>query len=266
MRMNLTGRVAVITGAGRGLGKAIALAFELSGANVTLFSLLEDELKDIAADLEKLGGEYLLHTGDVSDEHDAASVVAETFARFSRIDILVNNAGIIGPARFLEDAVPSEWKQTLDVNLTGSYLFCREVIPYMIKQGGGKIINIVSGLGQMPFPRFCAYSVSKAGLIQLTRSLSEELNPFNIQVNAIDPGLMDTTMGNEIRAMGPDVLGKGLYNRMIGYKEQGILKDPRDIADLAAFLASSDSGDMTGHIGTPKYYRTLGWKPSEPNI
>src|SRR5208337_1894918 len=112
MRMNLTGRVAVITGAGRGLGKAIAFAFELSGANVTLFSLLEDELKDIAADLEKLGGEYLLHTGDVSDEYDAASVVAETFARFSRIDILVNNAGIIGPARFLEDAVPSEWKQT----------------------------------------------------------------------------------------------------------------------------------------------------------
>ena len=264
--MNLTGRVAIVTGAGRGLGKAISIAFELSGANVTLFSLLKNELDDVSADLDKLGGEYLLHAGDTTDQQEVESVVEETMNRFGRIDILVNNAGIIGPARFLEDALPSQWKQTLDINLTGCYLFCRNVLPSMVSHGSGKIINIVSGLGQMPFPRFCAYSVSKAGLIQLTRSLSEELKPFNIQVNAVDPGLMDTAIGSDIRAMGPDVLGEGLYNQMIEYKEQGILKEPKGVADLVAFLASSDSGDMTGHIGTLKYYRRLGWNQSEPLV
>ena len=131
--MNLTGRVAIVTGAGRGLGKAISLAFELSGANVALFSLLKDELDDVSADLDKLGGEYLLHAGDTTDEQEVASVVAETISRFGRIDILVNNAGIIGPARFLEDTLPTDWKQTLDVNLTGCYLFCRKVLPHMVR-------------------------------------------------------------------------------------------------------------------------------------
>jgi 3-oxoacyl-[acyl-carrier protein] reductase len=261
--MNLKDRVAIVTGAGRGLGKAISLAFEVSGAKVALFSLLKDELVEVSADIERLGGEYLLHAGDAMDEHEVESVVAETMLRFGRIDILVNNAGIIGPARFLEDALPAVWKQTLDVNLTASYLFCRMVLPHMLNHGGGKIINIVSGLGQMPFPRFCAYSVSKAGLIQLTRSLSEELKSFNIQVNAVDPGLMDTAIGNDIRSMGPDMLGDGLYSQMIGYKEQGILKEPREVADLVAFLASIDSGDMTGHIGTLKYYHHLGWGQRE---
>ncbi len=264
--MNLTGRVAIVTGAGKGLGKAVSLAFELSGANVALFSLLKGELDDVSGDLDKLGGDYLLHAGDTTDEQEVESVVAETISRFGRIDILVNNAGIIGPARFLEDALPADWKRTLDINLTGCYFFCRRVLPHMISHGGGKIINIVSGLGQMPFPRFCAYSVSKAGLIQLTRSLSEELRIFNIQVNAVDPGLMDTTLGNDIRAMGSDVLGVGLYNQMIEYKEQGILKDPREVADLITFLASPDSGDMTGHIGTLKYYHRLGWSKIEPLV
>lgn len=264
--MTLTGRSAIVTGAGRGLGKAISMAFELSGVNVALFSLEKDELYDVSADLERLGGEYLIHAGDATDEHEVKAVVAETMGRFGRIDILVNNAGIIGPARFLEDTLPALWKQTLDVNLSGSYLFCRAVIPHMLSHGGGKIINIVSGLGQMPFPRFCAYSVSKAGLIQLTRSLSEELKPFNIQVNAVDPGLMDTSIGDNIRTMGPDVLGDDLYNKMNEYKKQGILKDPSEVADLVVFLAAPDSGDMTGHIGTLKYYHQLGWRAGKPLV
>ncbi len=258
--MELAGMTAMVTGAGRGLGREICLAFARAGANVTMYSLLRKELEEMAAGLSNINDEHLIVEGDVSLKHDVVSAVAQTMTRFGGIDVLVNNAGILGPARFLEDTTPEQWEKTLAVNLTGSYLFIREVIPYMIKQGGGTIINIVSGLGQMPFPRLCAYSVSKAGLIQLTRSLSEELKPFNIRVNGIDPGLMDTNLGNDIRLMGPDLLGAELHSRMIEYKEQNILKDPADVAELAVYLASKDSGTITGHIGTMRYYQKQGWK------
>lgn len=250
----------MVTGAGRGLGKEISLAFARAGARVSMFSLLRKELEEAAADIKKINDEYILVEGDASRKHDAVSTVAQTITRFGGIDVLVNNAGIIGPARFLEETTPEQWEKTLAVNLTGSYLFTREVIPHMIRQGGGTIINMVSGLGQMPFPRFCAYSVSKAGLIQLTRSLSEELKPFNIRVNGIDPGLMDTSLGGDIRKMGPELLGEELHNRMVEYKEHNILKNPSDVAELAVYLASKDSGGITGHIGTMRYYQKLGWK------
>jgi len=257
---DLENMTAVVTGAGRGLGREISLAFARAGARVSLFSLSGDELEETVAEIRKIGSEFIIFQGDVIREHDVAAVTAETLKRFGGINILVNNAGIIGPARFLEDTNPKSWARILAVNLTGSYLFCREVIPLMKERGGGVIINIVSGLGQMPFPRFCAYSVSKAGLIQLTRSLSEELGPYNIRVNGIDPGLMDTNLGEEIRSMGSSVLGKELYNRMVEYKEQNVLKNPQDVAELAVFLASQRSAGMSGHIGTLRYYRDHGWK------
>jgi 3-oxoacyl-[acyl-carrier protein] reductase len=228
-----------------------------------MFSLLREELERAVADIKAINAEHLIVAGDISLKQHAVSAVVQTITRFGAIDVLVNNAGIIGPARFLEDTTPEKWEKTLAVNLTGSYLFTREVIPYMIRQGGGIIISIVSGLGQMPFPRFCAYSVSKAGLIQLTRSLSEELKPFNIRVNGIDPGLMDTNLGNDIRLMGPDLLGEELHSRMVEYKEHNILKDPSAVAELAVYLASKDSGGITGHIGTMRYYQKLGWKGTD---
>jgi len=257
---DLENMTAVVTGAGRGLGREISLAFARAGARVTLYSLSRNELEEAAADIREITSEFAIIQGDVTREHDVASVTAETLKRFGGINILVNNAGIIGPARFLEDTNPKSWARIIAVNLTGSYLFCREVIPHMKERGGGVIINIVSGLGQMPFPRFCAYSVSKAGLIQLTRSLSEEQGPYNIRVNGIDPGLMDTSLGEEIRSMGSSVLGEELYNRMVEYKEQNVLKNPQDVAELAVFLASQRSAGMSGHIGTLGYYRDHGWK------
>jgi NAD(P)-dependent dehydrogenase (short-subunit alcohol dehydrogenase family) len=261
--METAGMTTMVTGAGRGLGKEICLAFARAGARVSMVSLLSTELEETAVDIKKIGNEYILVEGDVSQKHDAVSAVAQTINLFGGIDVLVNNAGILGPARFLEDTTPEQWEKTLAVNLTGSYLFTREVIPHMIRQGGGAIINIVSGLGQMPFPRLCAYSVSKAGLIQLTRSLSEELKPFNIRVNGIDPGLMDTSLGGDLRKMGPELLGEELHNRMVHYKEHNILKNPSEVAGLAVYLASKDSGGITGHIGTMRYYQELGWESTD---
>ena len=118
----------------------------------------------------------------------------------------------------------------------------------------------------MPFPRFCAYGVSKAGIIQLTRSLSEELKEKNIQVNAIDPGVMDTGMQDEIRKLSPSVLGDALHRNFHVYKETGSLKDPAEVANLAVFLASSSSDRLSGYTGTLKDYVRLGWKPENVTI
>ncbi|MBW1781786.1 MAG: SDR family oxidoreductase [Deltaproteobacteria bacterium] len=257
--MEVKDRVAVITGGGRGLGRAIALTMSHEGARIVIMGRTGSSLDDTAGTIIRQGGECLPVKGDVSRERDVRSMVDQALERFSRIDILVNNGAVIGPARFLEDAEPPAWKKTLAVNLTGPYLCSREVVPIMGRQGAGKIINIASGLGQMPFPRFCAYAVSKAGLIQLTRSLSEELKPLNIQVNAIDPGVMDTGMQEAVRALGSGVLGDEIHRSFVSYKEDGGLRDPEAVAPLVVFLASFRSDGLTGRYGSMADYRRLGF-------
>jgi NAD(P)-dependent dehydrogenase (short-subunit alcohol dehydrogenase family) len=215
-----------------------------------------EELEETARQME---GETFAFTGDVSKPEDVSRMIGETRERFSGMDILVNNAGIIGPVRFLEDTDDRSWRRTLGVNLNGAFYFAKAVIPVMRKQGWGKIINIVSGLGHMPFPRFCAYSVSKAGLIQLTLSLSDELRDLGIRVNAIDPGVMDTKMQQELRDMGPEVLGESIFREFVEYQKRGELKDPAEVARLVVFLASSEADHLTGRVGTLSDYKRLGW-------
>ena len=255
--MKLEGRTAIVTGAGRGLGRAIALAVSREGARTAIISRSADELREVARQME---GESFVFTGDVSRPEDVSRMVRETRERFSSIDILVNNAGMIGPMRFMEDAEERSWRKTLDVNLNGAFFFAKAVVPLMRDQGGGKIINIVSGLGRMPFPKLCAYSVSKAGLIQLTLSLSDELKDLGIRVNAIDPGVMDTKMQREIRSLGAEVLGESIHRHFMQYKEEGHLKDPAEVARLAVFLASSDADHLSGQVGTLDDYRNHGWR------
>ena len=255
--MKLVGKVAIVTGAGRGLGRAIALAMSKEGARMAIISRSADELEEPARQMQ---GESFVFTGDVSKPEDVSRMVRETQERFSSIDILVNNAGIIGPVRFVEDSDDRSWRKTLDVNLNGAFFFAKSVVPLMKEKGGGKIINIVSGLGRMPFPRFCAYSVSKAGLIQLTLSLSEELKDLGIRVNAIDPGVMNTKMQQELRSMGVEVLGEAISRHFIEYKKEGHLKDPGEVARLAVFLASSEADHLNGQVGTLNDYRNRGWR------
>lgn len=217
----LKGKVAIITGAGRGLGQAIAEAMSKEGAKITIMSRSMHELKAVAEKIRYHGGSVLEIQGDISSEPSVLEIVAKTKKAFSTADILVNNAAVIGPA---------------------------------------KIINITSGLGQRPYPRFCAYGVSKAGLIQLTRSLSEELREWNIQVNAIDPGVMNTNMQSDIRKFDKKILGSDVYQRYHILYEQGMLKDPKEVAPLAVYLASAAADHLTGHNGTPEYYKELGFK------
>lgn len=257
--MKLTDKAAIVTGAGRGLGRAIALGFARQGARVTLVSRDRPALEDLSREIKRLGSDCLVVSGDVVDEETVREAVDRTAATFGAVDVLVNNAATIGPPRFVDEVPEEAWRRALQVNLHAPILFCRLVTPLMRAGKGGKIINIVSGLGQMPFPRFCAYSVSKAGLIQLTRSLSAELAPHNIQVNAIDPGMMDTAMGEEIRRMGPGELGEELDEQFRHMKELGRLKTPEKVVPLVIFLAAAESDFLSGEVGTLDHYREMGW-------
>jgi NAD(P)-dependent dehydrogenase (short-subunit alcohol dehydrogenase family) len=150
----------------------------------------------------------------------------------------------------------------MDINLKGYFLFSKAVIPHMMGQEKGKIINVTSGLGVMAMPLFGGYSIAKAGVIHLTRILAEELRDFNIQVNGLDPGVMDTKMQEELRNLGPEVLGNDIYAEFSGYKEKGILKPPERVAQLAVFLASEASDSITGENGTASHYKGIGYEGS----
>ena len=253
--MKLDRKVSVITGAGRGLGRAIAVAMAREGAYTTIISRSLKELTGLKDEIEEAGGETMVVKGDVSREDDVNRMVVETMRRFGRIDILVNNAAVIGPARFVEDADSGAWEKTIGINLNGAFYCSHTICPIMVRQGGGKIVSIASGLGRMPFPRFCAYSVSKAGIIQLTRSLSEEFKARNIQVNAIDPGVMDTGMQKQIRDLGPEKLGQAVYESFVEYKKKDLLKDPGEVARLAVYLSSTEADHLTGYYGTLNDYK-----------
>ena len=151
--MQLEKKTAMITGGGRGLGRAAAMAMAREGACVSIMARTREDLEETARLVKDLGGEILVLRGDVSRERDVLRLKDKTLKHFSRIDILVNNAAVIGPVRFMEDADSASWKKTVAVNLHGPFFCCRAVVPVMREKGGGKIINIASGLGQMPFPR-----------------------------------------------------------------------------------------------------------------
>jgi 3-oxoacyl-[acyl-carrier protein] reductase len=257
--MKLEEKVAVITGAGRGLGRAIALAFAEEGARVVIVSRSREEIDRVAGEINAMGSKVLALRGDVSRSGEVSRLMQEVMNRFSRLDILVNNASVMGPPRFLQDADVESWEKAIAINLHGVFFCSREAALIMSRQRGGKIINITSGLGQMPYPRFCAYAVSKAGVSQMTRSLAEELKECRIQVNAIDPGVMDTRLQKDLRNLGASVLGKDIHEHFLQYEREGRLKDPAVVASLAVFLASPEADHLTGHIGTLDSYRHLGW-------
>jgi len=258
--MRLKGKVAIVTGAGRGLGRASSLEMAKEGASLVILSRTPLELKETAKSIKTLGAEVIPITADVSKPKDIERVVDRTIKHFKKVDILMNNAAIIGPVSPVFMIDQKEWEEALNINLRGPYLFSKEVIPYMIKRGRGKIVNITSGLGEVVMPPFAAYSVSKAGLIHLTKIMAEELEYHNIQVNGLDPGVMATKMQEEIRNFGPDILGNEIYNEFVSMKERGILKPPEKIAPLAVFLASDESDQVTGENGTEKHYRRFGYK------
>jgi len=252
----LAGKVAVVTGGGRGLGRAAALAFAAAGAAVTVVSRTERDLQEVASLVGD--GHSLVVTGDVGEEMIAERVVAATVAKFGGVDILLNNAAIAGPLRRLEEVSAAEWDTALAVNLRSTFLFVHAVAPWMRRRGGGAIINVTSGLGSSTLSPFGLYCIAKGGLNQLTRILAQELRDAGIRVNGLDPGIMDTGMQAEIRAAGPQTLGTGTWQRFVAYKVNGLLDPPETAARLALFLADPPSS-LTGEIGDADHYASFGF-------
>lgn len=258
--MKLKGKIAIITGAGRGLGKASAMEMAMQGASLIILSRTLSELKQTADEIKALGATVISIKTDVSKSKDIEKVVSLSLSYFGRIDILMNNAAIIVPIKPLFRLEEREWQRILDINLTAVLLFSKAVIPHMMKQGGGKIINVTSGLGEMVMPLFGAYSITKAGLIHLTKIMAEELKEYNIQVNGLDPGVMDTRMQEDLRGLGPEILGEKAYRDFLAMKQMGQLKSPEKVARLALFLASEESDSINGEIGTETFYKKIGYR------
>ncbi|HKL17293.1 MAG TPA: 3-oxoacyl-ACP reductase family protein [Patescibacteria group bacterium] len=238
--MTLKNKVAIVTGARRGIGKAIALELAKKGASVVVSDINLEEQKQVVEEIKELGQKALAIKADVTSREEVENMVQKTIDKFGRIDILVNNAGISGLKPF-QDITEEDWDKVLDINLKGNFLCTKAVSKHMIKQESGKIISIASIAGKVGFRNASAYCASKAGIVNLTKELALELAPKNINVNAIAPGIIKTKMTED---MLEDENQKKALMQSIPLNRAG---GPEEIGKAAAFLASNDADYITGH-------------------
>ena len=244
--MKLAGKVAIITGAGRGIGRAIALAFALEGADVLVASRTLSEVTATAEGVRALGRNALALKVDVSNRDEVDLMVAQGLEEFGKVDILVNNAGTYGSIGPLVDNDPEKWVQTVGINLFGAFYCTRAVLPFMIRERRGKIINLSGGGAASPLPNFSAYAASKAAIVRLTETLAQEVEPFNVQVNAIAPGAVNTGLVNDVLAAGAAAGEKMLAQVRRQMEDGGV--PPERAAALAVFLASEESCGLSGRL------------------
>jgi len=238
--LRLKGKVAIITGGARGIGKAIALKFAYEGASIVLVDVLEDELYGSAREIKDIGSEVLVIKADVSIVSELEKIVSNAIKLFNKIDILVNNAGIFSHSS-LEELTEEQWHRVIDVNLKSALFLSKYVAIYMKKQGGGKIINIASTAGITGgYYAGIDYSISKAGIITLTKALARRLAKYNIKVNAIAPGIIDSPMTRS--------WPKEVIEDLVKKIPLGRLGKPEDVANVAAFLASDEADYITGQV------------------
>ena len=237
----LTDEVCIITGAGKGFGKAIAKKFADNGAKLALITRTQSDIDDLNREFYGYENKFLAICGDVSDQDTVSSFVAEVKNKFGRIDVLVNNAGMRFRKKF-EETTLEEFNLILNVNVVSMFMLCKAVIPTMVEQKTGKIINISSVVGTLGLPELSAYATSKAAIIGLTKALSVEYGVSNIQVNAIAPGFCKTSYFDNFKKKSE------LYEFTIERTPMRRWGESEEVANSCLFLASSLSSYVTGDV------------------
>jgi 3-oxoacyl-[acyl-carrier protein] reductase len=237
--MTLSGRVALVTGASQGIGRACAVKLAQSGAAVALAARNQEKLNEVANEIAAAGGKAAAFPMDVADEEQIKSAIKAAIAQFGKLDILVNNAGITRDQLVMR-MKRADWDAVLQTNLTSAYLCIQQVIGSMLKQRWGRIINITSVFGQMGQVGQANYAASKAGLIGLTMAMAREVGSRSITCNAVAPGFIETAMTTGL----PDELKQSAL-KMIPLARLGTTED---VANAVAFLASEEAGYITGHV------------------
>ncbi|PYN33505.1 MAG: beta-ketoacyl-ACP reductase [Candidatus Rokuibacteriota bacterium] len=239
-QIDLTGRVALVTGASRGIGRAIATGLARAGATVCInYRQQHERAKETLQAIEAAGGHAFVHQADVSDRAQADALIGAVVGRAGRLDILVNNAGISREGLFVEMS-DGEWTSVLETNLGGVYHCARQGAHHMLRQGWGRIINVSSVLVSRAGRGQVNYAASKGGVNALTTALATELGPRGVTVNAIAPGLIETDMSRPFIGMSASKIREWIPMRRVGR--------PEEVAALAVFLASEDAGYITGQI------------------
>ena len=237
--MSLSGRVAFVTGASQGIGRACALKVAIAGAAVAVAARNQDKLNELVQEVTAAGGRAAAFALDVTDEEQVKSAIKAAIAHFGKIDILVNNAGITRDQLVLR-MKRADWDSVLQTNLTSAYLCIQQAASSMLKQRWGRIINITSVFGQMGQAGQANYAASKAGLIGLTMAMAREVASRNITVNAVAPGFIDTSM--------TAALSEDFKQTAVNQIPLGRVGKPEDVAAAVRFLASEEASYITGHV------------------
>ncbi len=234
---DLAGRVVVVTGAGGGIGRAIAQRFGEAGSSVVVNDIDAEKAELVAGEIGDAGGTAIAAAADVSDSSQVETMFDRALEEYETVDVLVNNAGLVSPMLHFFDADEAWWRRIIDVNLTGHFLCCHRAAKIMASKGGGSIINMSSGGATRAHRSFTAYDASKGGIEALTRAMALDLGPYNIRVNALMPGSIDTSgLGPEDRIL----RGENIPAGRIG--------EPFDMTGPALFLASDDAAYVTGDV------------------
>jgi 3-oxoacyl-[acyl-carrier protein] reductase len=237
--MAFSERVALVTGASQGIGKACAIRFASAGATVALAARGKEKLNEVVEQITQLGGKAEAFQLDVGDEEQIKSVFKDVISRFGKLDILVNNAGITKDQLVMR-MKRADWDSVLNTNLTSAYLCIQQAISSMLKQRWGRIVNITSIFGQIGQAGQANYAASKAGLIGLTMAIAREVASRNITCNAVAPGFIETAMTS--------ALGKDFRQNAVKMIPLGRVGAAEDVANAVAFLASDQAGYITGHV------------------
>jgi NAD(P)-dependent dehydrogenase (short-subunit alcohol dehydrogenase family) len=247
----LDGRVAIITGASKGIGRALALRFGREGARVICAARSADLVKETTAEVNGAGNRAIAFTGDLSREDDVRRLVAAGLEAFGKIDALINNAGDGGPTKPVQDYTVEDWRYTIDSCLTSSYLCIRFVVPEMIKAGGGAIVNISSGAGRRGLPYRIGYCSAKAGQVGMTYGMALELAPHNIRVNCVAPGAVEGDRIDRVIAGQAEVRGipvEAMRKAMIERSPLKRMVTADDIVDATVFFTSDMARSISGQV------------------